>query len=413
MRGFIGKQYLAATVLVGAVTLPLSNVHAQDAKDVGDYDAKGISMGSFRALPKVELSATSDSNIYQEKTGETSDVIYKAKPSLAINSDWNNHAFNINLSAIDARYRTNSADNFTTYDINADGRIDASKALKVNLNAGHQTLSDERGGKDVASDSAAPTDSVKQTAGTSLEYKPNRFGFTAGGDLTDYNYDDTKRINGTMANNDDRDRRDTEWLARIGYDIQDGYEAYASYKGNNRNYDAAVDDAGVNRDSSGYNTQAGLKVELTRLLTADLSVGYMSQDYTARALKDVSGWSGDANIRWSVTPLTTLRATLGRSIGETTTANVSSTLDTSYGIGVDHEFLRNLTAKADIKFANSDYQGVSTRDDDTRTISAGLDYKLNRMFFAGVDAKFENRNSSISTNDYSRRQLMAKVGAQF
>lgn len=422
---FLGKKLVATSALVSAVTVLLvlpaqaqdaaAEQKAKDAKQA-EYDAKGVPVGSFRAFPKLDVSVTHDDNIYKEKTGKNSDTITNVKPSLSLRSDWNRHSLRLDAAVDDAYYRSKSADNYTTYDLRLRGKADITKALTAKGNLRRQTGAEARGGDDVSSDAAAPVDTLTHTAGVDVAYKPNRLGVTVGATLKDYDYDDNQTIGGATTNNDDRDRKDTEGYVRVGYDIQDGYEAYAIYTANDRSYEASKLDSATSplRDSDGYNAKAGLSVELSKLITADVSAGYLSQDYANATLKDVSGWSADANIRWSVTTLTTLRGTVSRSVGETTTSGVSSTLATNYGVGVDHEFMRNLTAKADVKFAHSDYVGdTNNRKDDKTTYSAGLNYKLNRTFFAGAKAAYEKRDSNINTNDYNRTQYTVNVGAQF
>lgn len=424
MKNSWGRHLLTATALVSAVTvLSVLPAHAQDmaaeekAKDSkqAEYDAKGLPVGSFRAFPKLDVSVMRDSNIYKEQTGESDDTIVNLKPSLSLRSDWNRHALRFDAALDDAKFQSAGANDYTTYDLRLRGKADISKAANAKIELRHKTGAEARGGDDVGADATAPVDTVTQTIGLDLEYKPNRLGVRVGASQDDYDYDDNRTTAGGTTNNDDRDRKDTEAYIRLGYDIQDGYEAYAIYTGNERDYNDARDDAGVNRDSDGYNAQAGLSVELTKLLRADMSAGYMSQNYTAATLKDVSGWSADANIRWSMTPLTTVRGTVSRSIGETTTGGVSATLATNYGVGLDHEFMRNLTLKADAKFSNSDYVGDTTnnREDDKTTYSIGLDYKLNRNFFAGAKAAYEKRDSNVNTNDYDRTQYTVNVGVQF
>ena len=411
---------LATTVFVSAMVAMSGTAMSQEATGKGgvtdrkmeEYTAQGLPAGSFRLFPVVKATAISDDNIYKEQTGENSDWITKVEPSFSLRSDWNRHSLRVDAGGAIANYKDNSADDYNTIDLRVRGQADISRALNLTGEARHRTLSEARGGSDVATDAASPVDGTEQTIAMGASYKPNRIGLSVDGEMVDYNFDDNLTIAGATTNNDDRDRKDTIGSLKVSYDIQDGYIAYVRGEKNERNYSAAIDDAGVNRDSDGYKLQAGLAVDLSRLVRADIAVGTMSQSYTATTLKDVSGWSGDANIRWNITQLTTIKLNLSRTIGETTSSGVSSTVGTNYGIGVDHELRRNIILKAGIKMSNSDYQGT-TRSDDIQTLSAGVDYKLNRNFFAGVGVSKANRDSSVAGNDYDNTQLMLNVGAQF
>lgn len=402
-------------VLVVCAVLPAALVNAQTADHGGggdDYTPRGARLGGFLLYPKLVLEESYDDNIYTANTNETDDFITKVTPSLNLRSDWNRHSLRFDAKADIVRYLDQDPDDYEDYDLRARGRADASKAMKISADARYRLLHEERGSDDVASDASAPVEYSRANGELKAEYKPNRFGLTIGTTLNEYDYDDNQTIGGGTTNNDDRDR--TQWTAllRAGYEIQDGYEAYLNAAYNDRNYDDAVDDNGFNRDSDGYKIQAGLAVDLTRLIRADVGLGWMEQDYTDVQLKDASGWSADGRVRWNVTQLTALRATLSRAINETTSTDVSSTLVTTVGVGVDHEFLRNLIAKADISNANSDYQGT-TRKDDKLTLSAGVDYKVNRNFFGGLKYTYEDRDSNINTNNYSNNIVKLTVGAQF
>lgn len=378
------------------------------------YEPKGINLGGFQLYPKVTLTAAYDDNIYKANTNPDHDIITVLTPSVSLKSDWSVHSLSLDASVDAGRYADRGADDYEDIKLSANGRIDVSRAMNIAINGAIQNLHEDRGGDDVATNAANPVEYSLQKLGAVATYKPNRLGVAVGFKLDSYDYDDNLTIGGATTNNDDRDRDESELSLRLGYDIQDGYEGYFSIKSIDRDYDLALDDGGVNRDSEGRRYAAGVAVALTRLIRADVSLGWMEQDYDSAALQDVDDWLGNADVRWNVTPLTTMRFTLSRSIGETTTAGTSATLGTNYGIGVDHEFLRNLVAKADYRLSNSDFRGDPTgREDDTGTWELGVDYTLNRNVFAGFTYTNEERDSNISGNDYDRNKVLLKVGARF
>ncbi|MDV7339291.1 outer membrane beta-barrel protein [Terasakiella sp. A23] len=381
-------------------------------KKAEEYNAKGVRLGSFNLFPKVTVKQTHNDNIYKEKQNTSDDWITDIEPSLSLRSDWNQHSLRFDGKANIGRYADYGDNDYEDYELRARGTLDASKALTVKGDAKFKHGHEDRGGDDVGSDAKNPVESDTINTQVDVKYKPNRLGlqFTADYDIIDI--DDNQTTAGGTTNNDDRDRRDVEGTLKVSYELKKGYEAYLKGSLNDRNYDDATDDNGVNRDSDGYKAQAGIAIDLSKLVRADIAAGYMSQDYTDNSLKDASGWSGDVDVSWFATPLTTVRGKVGRSIDETTTSGVSSTVGTKYGIGVDHEFLRNLRASADIKLSKSDYEGGTRKDDKTNYI-AKIDYKLNRNFFAGASVDFEERDSNEDTNDYDKTTFMIKIGAQF
>ncbi len=416
------KGGLLSTVAAGAIAAAVvTPVQAQEQvnpdegvaqRSAEGYNPIGMPVGSFRFFPKVEVVEDYNDNIYKSDNDESDDFITKVKPTLNLRSDWNRHSLQFDAGAEVGRYASSDDDDYEDYNLGVRGRFDASQALKFNASGKYSAGHEDRGGDDVATDAAAPVEFDQMDGELGVTYKPNRFSVGARATAKDYDYDDNRTLLGGTTNNDDRDRFETLGEIRLGYEIQNGYEAYLKSSYNDRDYDDRVDDGGVNRDSDGYKVQAGIAIDLDRLIRADLAAGWMEQDYADNSLRDADGYSLDARVRWNLTELTTIRGTASRTINETTTSGASATVGSNLGVGVDHEFLRNLVAKADLKYGLSEYEGL-TREDDKYTASVGVDYKLNRNFYAGAKYQFEERDSNINTNDYDQNIFTITLGAQF
>ena len=416
------KGGLLSTVAAGSIAAAVSvPVHAQEQvnpnqsvteRTAEGYNPIGMPVGSFRFFPKVEVEEEYNDNIHKSNDTETDDFITKVEPKLRLGSDWNQHLLQLEAGAEIGRYASSEKDDYEDYNLGARGRYDASKALNFNGIAKFLHEHEERGGNDVGTDAAAPIEYDQMAGELGVTYKPNRLsvGFRATAD--DYDYDDNATLSGGVANNDDRDRFQTLGEVRIGYEIQDGYEAYFKSSYNDRDYDSRVDDQGVDRDSDGYKMQAGIAIDLDRLIRADLAAGWMEQDYADASLENADGYSLDARIRWNLTELTTVRGTASRTINETTITGASATIDSNLGVGVDHELLRNLVLTADLKYGQSDFEGI-TREDDKYTASVGIDYKLNRNFYTRAKYQFEERDSNQNANDYDQNVFTITLGAQF
>lgn len=381
-------------------------------KKAEEFKASGISLGGFDLFPKVEVSEVYDDNIYSGRNNTKSDWITDIQPSLSLNSNWNRHALRFDAKANIGRFADYGDNDYEDYNLRARTRIDALRSLTfkgdVVYNRGHE----ERGGDEVGSDAKNPIEKETTRAQLGVKYKPNRLGIQFTADVVDYDFSDNLTLSGSTTNNDDRDRTDLKGTLKVSYEVKKGYDAYVKTIVNEKDYDDATDDAGVNRDSDGYNAQMGLAIDLSKLIRADFAAGYMSQDYDDNRLKTASGWSGNMSLNWFVTPLTTLRSSVKRGIQETTTTGASSIVGTKYAVGVDHELLRNLLLSGDVAYSESDYSG-GTRNDDKMTYAAAIDYKFDRNFFAGAKISYVDRDSNQSVNDYDRTTYMMKIGAQF
>jgi len=235
-----------------------------------------------------------------------------------------------------------------------------------------------------------------------------------GAKFDDYDYDDTAKEGGSTTNNDDRDRSEKLYSVRVGYEIQKGYEAFIRGKWVDVDYDAATDDNSENRDSDGHTIEAGIKVELAKLVDADIGIGKIDREFDESTFSDISETVANAKISWSATPLTKIRLKASRDLNETTTSSASANMATSYGIGLDHEFLRNLTAKVDYTTSTTDYEdSTNNRSDDKDKFELGVDYEMNRTFTLGLKYTYEERDSNINTNDYDKNIISAKLVGKF
>src|SRR5690606_7032108 len=107
--------------------------------------------------------------------------------------------------------------------------------------------------------------------------------------------------------------------------------------------DRRVHDAALNcfcemRDSNGSTIRAGSTFELTRLLTGELSAGYLTRSYEDPNLPELSGWLMDGVLVWTPTGLTTVRLTAKSNVEETTLFGVSGIFRRDFGVQVDHAF---------------------------------------------------------------------------
>lgn len=199
---------------------------------------------------------------------------------------------------------------------------------------------------------------------------------------------------------------------RLGYDIQPDYTAFIQGSFNERDYDNVPDDNDLNRNSDGYRVDVGMEFRVTGTVDGEVFVGYFDQDYEDQALADVSDFDVGGNLVWSVTPLTTIKGLLARDVNETVVASASSFVSTAVAVDVDHELRRNFLIGGTVVFANNDYEGIS-RDDDIIRLGLRARYLITRNFYAGANAGYTDRDSSVASFSYDQFRVGLTLGAQF
>ncbi|MEM7293766.1 MAG: outer membrane beta-barrel protein [Pseudomonadota bacterium] len=374
-----------------------------------ELDPLGIHSGAFIVYPSIGVSITQDDNIFATDNNTESDQIVQVSPGVEVVSDWNNHALEMALSADIGRYSDNSDESYNDYSLRADGRTDITRQERLYSRLRYERLHE---GRDSVNDAGGskPTEYTRTDLSLTYNRRFNRVELDVGGRIDMRDYSDGS-LNGFTINNDDRDRTETTVFTRAQYQFNSGYKGFAELSINQRNYDAATDDNGFDRSSSGSEWRIGAKAALTGISTASGYIGYVSQDPDDSAFSTVSGTSYGGELIWNATTLTSVTATVERTTEETTLASAGA-LRTRYGVRVDHELLRNLLLFAAYDRYADDYNDLD-RDDSETNFIIGAQYLMNRQLYWFAELRTDSRDSSgdDAGEDYDRQQVF--LGAEF
>ncbi|MFZ4763275.1 MAG: outer membrane beta-barrel protein [Alphaproteobacteria bacterium] len=372
-----------------------------------DYDAAGVRVGSLLFFPSIDLGVKYNDNIYATNTNEQNDVIYSIAPSAVLRSDTANHMFEIGTKADVAYFSDNSDEDFYDWSVFSGGRLDVTRNTSFKAGASYNREHEDRSSPNAAA-GTKPTKYDQTGAQLGFNHKFNRFGVELGGDYSNFDYKDSRGIAGAVIDQDYRDRNSYKVEGRALYEIQEGYNAFLKAAYNNQDYNNAA--AVIDRGSDGYVVEVGSKIELGELAFADLGVGYLQQNYDRKQFNDISGLSVTADAYWNVTQMDTITAKLHRSVAETTVAGASGTTITSFGLGIDHELMRNVILSAGADYSHSQYEGL-TREDDVYGITLGGKYLINRNLSVGAEYKYDDRSSDKAVDEFSRNTFLVNLKA--
>ena len=96
---------------------------------------------------------------------------------------------------------------------------------------------------------------------------------------------------------------------------------------------------------------------------------------------------------WNVDGLTSIRASVARTVQETIVDPASSILETDVSLGVEHELMRNVLLGAALTYSHQDYQGLA-RIDDVYGVDISGKYLFNHYMSAWIDAQYHQRSSN-------------------
>ena len=288
------------------------------------------------------------------------------------------------------RFGKNESENVENYNIDADGRFDVTRNIFLFGSLGYSQLHEDRGSPDEAG-GVVPTEASVLRGSARYFHQLNRVSFRLDAGARKLDVDDVSR--GPLllpANNDDRDRLESDVTLRVAYEIVPEYEAFVRASGNNIAYRTAVDDNGFGRDSNGYEIVGGVAIDLGGITFGDLFAGFREQRYDDDNLDTIGGITLGADLTWNVTGLTTVQGGIERRVEETTSGGSSGFFATRYSLSADHELLRNLLLNANVAFTQDDYEGIK-REDQTYEAGVSARYLLNRNFYVSVGYRYTQR----------------------
>jgi hypothetical protein len=214
----------------------------------------------------------------------------------------------------------------------------------------------------------------------------------------------------------------TEGILRAYYEFVPNYQAFIRGSYNIRDYEHSTPGFPL-LNSQGYRINAGARIDLTGLIYLDAYVGYLKQDYRSSLLGNIGGLDFGGTLVWNVTQLTSITLKAIRTVEDVNTivlaqagqpASVPGFLETSAGLSVDHELLRNLLVNASGSYIHDTFQGINEVDDYYQA-GVGAKYLLNRNLYIGPFYTYQHHTvtgTHTFTTPYNRNVVLLRISTQ-
>jgi hypothetical protein len=406
--GFFLLILLLAAPMAGAQEMDLPG--GVPDRVAPESDAMGTGLGGFTAYPKLGFSTAYDSNIFAIDSQVESDARFVIDPSLSVKSNWSSNELSLGGFLSSSSFVDNTSEDKIDWGIGTSGRLDVLEGSNIKAMLGYQGLTEDRGGIDAVNVSD-PVEYGHLQAGLVANHRINQLTLSGGIDFQSYDYDPSSQKF--------RDRDLLTITGQGGYNFSPGYSGFFRGEFSDRNFQnlanplplPAAPNTRPSQDSQGYELVVGVASEITNLISGEASVGYFDQDYDSSALKDVSGVSFGVDLEWEVTQMTSVRLTASQDVVDSTSAGSGGILYSNVGFGVDHELTPEAHLKFDFGFYNGEYKGID-RDDDGIRIALGADYRLSRHVHLDLLYSFEDRDSNVAGQDFTRNQIIFGVRLQ-
>jgi hypothetical protein len=375
------------------------------------YAPLGIRTGGLLFYPSIQQDLGYDTNPNRESANVKGSWVSRTEGALRVQSDWIVHELTADLRGAYTVYPDVTGADRPDGAGRVGLRLDASRDTSINLE-GRYLIDTQRPGSPELNATVRDRP-VWGTYGASagVTQRFNRLELGLKGTIDHTFYEDARLTNGTILSQHDRELTQYGIQARAAYELTPGVKPFVEGLVDTRVYDQTIDTAGFRRSSDGIGARAGSTFELTRLLTGELSAGYQRRHYDDPRLRDLAGPIFDASLAWSVTPLTTVRVRGQTTLDESTIPNASGAVTNRVALEVQHDLRRNLTLIGAITAGQTNYRGISLRED-AIAASLKLDYRLTRWLALRASVTHERLNSTAPGADYKATTYLVGLRLQ-
>jgi len=381
----------------------------------------GMRLGSWFFFPRAEVDELYNDNISAGSgapgSPKSNAFITALAPSFDLRSNLPTNALNLSAGAILSYYSQHTS--FNTKDAfgAADGRLDVNATHDIHGGLRVTKEHEDPGAPNVPGNIAEPVLFNTYTANAGFAQTRLRIGYSADVTARREEYQAVPLVGGGLAQESERNNNSYEAALRPYYEFVPNYQGFLRGAYNIRRYDHP-EFLQPTRDSQGFRADIGARIDLTGLAYAEFFVGYLRQEYRSSTFGSIGGLDAGANVTYNVTQITSLTLKGARTVQDTNFAIVGNApspgyLESSVGLSVDHELLRNLLLNGTATFLNDDFKGIDRSDNDYLA-GVGAKYLLNRNLYLGANYTFERRISSGASaiGPFSRNIFMLRLSTQ-
>lgn len=368
----------------------------------------GIRLGSFIVTPTVDATIGYDSNPRRLPSGGTGSLFTQSYGEVQARSDWSRHEVTARLRGTYSAYFSDPGVNRPEVNAVVTGRVDVSRDTRVEGEARYLLNTNSPGSSNLPSspDGLRSLPLIHQTGATlGVVQDFGRLQISLRGSVDRYIYDDAVTNAGTVLPQGERNYNAMGARLRASYELTPGLRPFVEAAIDQRRFDQRVASGGTLQGSTATTYRIGTTFELTRLLTGEISAGYLVRDNLEPTFGDIAVPVFDASLVWTATALTTVRFSAKSAIDESFTTGASGIERRDVSVELEHAFRRWLAGTARIAYGHDTYRGTS-RVDQRTVASLGLIYRASRNLQIRGELRRETLQSNEAGQSYSANVVL-------
>jgi hypothetical protein len=373
------------------------------------YEPVGVRAGSWMFHPSVAGGTFYDSNVFASSFMKKSDVAAVVAPQLRASTLWERHYIDFEAGVRSLSFRDNPGLDQVDASFRSRARIDVAHDAVILARVQAAYLHERPGGLSSPAGPVEPTPYSLLSGDVTYRKEFNRLTTSFGGLVNSYNYGSTRAQNGTIIDQNSRDGQVYAGHGRVDYAVSPKLGVFSAVDANRRELRGTPDQS---LSSSGYRALGGVTIELSRIISGEFGVGYMSQQFDSSLIGTVEGPAYRAMLVWSPTRMWDVYFRAEQVVTQSAETRAFGIRAYALQLGVDYEFRRNVIVSLAGNYENDKFFG-SVRDDDVYASYSELKYLLNRTFTVSLRHRYLIRNSSDPTASYDKHEVGLNVTATF
>ena len=356
-----------------------------------------ITDGGIELKPSLSIGLGYDDNLYYQPQNEKSSEFFRVIPKLQTRLDDGVNQYTLDLGIDSGYYSLDSADNFLDYNVKLSSHNEFSSKQRLDLSVALDGKTEPRGtglSEGTGALISEPVEYIDSTLSGTYEYgaKSSAARIAFGARFYDKRYKNFRSISQF------RDLEKTRFSITGFYNTQAGTDVFIELNSENIEYDQ-LRTGTTDRDSSDYRAMLGMQWQASALTSGKIKLGYQKKDFDSSLRENFTGLSWLAGLTWK--PLSYSKIELVTSqAAEDPLVEGDYVQATLYGIKWSHEWQKRLHTHLSFNHVKDKYIGV-TRNEQTNTIHASLDYKSSMGVFS-LYYELNNKNSSRPIYKYDK-----------
>lgn len=375
----------------------------------------GTRIGNFLLFAEAEIGGIFTDNVLGTPNG-ISDQAFEFAPEVRLESDWARHAFQAEFTADRSWHNRFSVEDDKIYAALLRGRLDLGARTSLGLELGKAQTQDGRNAIDITNIAGFQTNVQEEQISVTAQHDFNRLTLEAEGSISTFDYEDLTDRQQAAADvlagrvipfEDVRDYRENELTLRGTYAFNPDLAFYVEGEIAEDVYEQPVTVAGLNRDSSGFATLAGMTFAVSDAFYGDISLGWGEQSSVAADTAPIEGVLFNADIVWMPTPMTLVEFIATSSIQTANTVDSLGAVSRSYLLSLQQAFWRYLVVGGFLSYEVADYVDNPLVDERFRQGLTG-EYYFNPN--VSVYTQYEHTDFTSTARFSSYEENQVRVG---